>query len=406
MLNTYIVESMIEKTIGNGIMGQRYEKSRQNVSDNKRNLERLHKDKETLQNEYTPLEALEKIQSLMDDDVSDVVTDVKNVGNFENQHIDSETETVNEEKKEIASEINSEIAKLNSGLEKLRQTNGIEFGKNAVEKSSQEYKMQIEKFKALMDDLLSATGEGDSAKVEHIIQNNSELIESLPNESSDSNIVNKQSDLNLSDDKNNGMIPVKQTEHRPLASSHVDAINGIIDDIRIGAGRTITIEQAEKYFDSVQVFSSQDMTGGNNDYRSIRDAYNNPDAPLIDKERLNNLDEYLNNAPKWEGEIYRGINIDRNTAESILSNTEVDMLGPASWSSDFDTAERFSRGSKPVRMVFVLPDNKSGSSITHIASFGSMESEITAPSGIKYSIVDHQKVLKDGREYTYVFLKE
>ena len=94
-----------------------------------------------------------RIQDMMDDDVSDAVTSVRKVGELENQRIDSETEVANEEKKQIADEINSEIAKLNSGLETLRQTNGIEFGKSAVEKSSQEYKKQIDKFKELISEL-------------------------------------------------------------------------------------------------------------------------------------------------------------------------------------------------------------------------------------------------------------
>lgn len=134
-------------------MGQRYEKNKQNVSENKKTLEQLREDKDTIRNEYTPLRLLDSIQDLLDDEASEAIGEVQNVGEFENQRIDSETEVANEEKKQIADEINSEIVKLNSGLEKLRQTNGIEFGKSAVEKSSQEYKKQIEHFKDLIGEL-------------------------------------------------------------------------------------------------------------------------------------------------------------------------------------------------------------------------------------------------------------
>lgn len=119
-------------------MGQRYEKSKKNVSENKKTLERLHSDKDTLQNEYAPLSLLDSIQSLLDDEATDAIQVVRNVGEIESQRIESETDTAEEEKKQITGEINGEIAKLNAGLEKLRKSGNIEFGKRAVEQSSQE----------------------------------------------------------------------------------------------------------------------------------------------------------------------------------------------------------------------------------------------------------------------------
>lgn len=387
-------------------MGQRYEKNKKNVSENKNTIERLKTEKDTLRNEYSPLSLLDSIQGILEDEAADAVQDVRTVGELESQRIESETDSANEERKQITNEIDEEIAKLNAGLEKLRKTGNIEFGKNAIQQSSQEYKKQIEKFKALKAELINASSEGNSSAVDHIIQNNSEIIDSLQNETLDESDISEQSAPRVLDNKTSYSSQNKQTEHRPLVTSREEAINTIVEDVRIGSGRTVTAEQAEKYYESVQVFSGQDMTGGNDDYRGIRGAYNNPLASSEEKERLRNLDEYINSAPKWEGTVYRGINVDQKTAGSILANSEVDMLGPASWSSDFDTAERFSRGSKPVRMVFLLPENKSGASITHIASYDGMESEVTSPSGIKYAIDNHQRVFKDGREYLYVYLRE
>lgn len=386
-------------------MGRRYEKNKRNVSENKQTLEKLHSDKDTLQNEYTPLSLLDSIQGLLDDEATDAIQSVRAVGEIESQRLDAETSSAEEEKKQIAGEINAEIAKLNAGLEKLRRTGSIEFGKSAVEKGNRDYKIQIDKLKALKAELLESKDDFSPSTMEHIVQQNAETIESLF-EDSDTASINEHSATNTI--INSGSVPshVTQKEHRPLVSSRKDAINAVLEDVKHGSGRTITEEQAEAYYDSVQIFSGQDMTGNNNDYRGIRDAYNNPNASSEDKERLKNLDDYITSAPKWEGEIYRGINVDKKTANSILMDSEVDMLGPASWSSDFDTAERFSRGSKPVRMIFVLPENKSGASITHIASYDGMESEITSPSGVKYSINDHQTIVKDGREYLYVYLSE
>ena len=115
-------------------MGQRYEKNRKSVSENKQTLERLHTDKDTLQKEYAPLSLLESIQGLLDDEATDAIQGVTAVGEFESQRIESETDTAEEEKRQITGEINSEIAKLNAGLEKLRKSGNIEFGKRAVRK--------------------------------------------------------------------------------------------------------------------------------------------------------------------------------------------------------------------------------------------------------------------------------
>ena len=116
-------------------MGQRYEKSKKNVSENKKTLERLHSDKDTLQNEYAPLSLLDSIQGLLEDEAADAIQVVRNVGEIESQRIESETNTAEEAKKQITGEINGEIAKLNAGLEKLRKSGNIEFGKRAVEQS-------------------------------------------------------------------------------------------------------------------------------------------------------------------------------------------------------------------------------------------------------------------------------
>jgi ElaB/YqjD/DUF883 family membrane-anchored ribosome-binding protein len=134
-------------------VGKRYEKSKKDVSENRQTLERLGEEGKTLREEYAPLSLLDSIQNMLDDEASDAIQEVKSVGDTESQRIETETGTAEEEKREIAGEINSEIAKLNSGLEKLKQANSIEFGRKAVEQSSQEYKRQIDRFKALMGEL-------------------------------------------------------------------------------------------------------------------------------------------------------------------------------------------------------------------------------------------------------------
>ena len=382
-------------------MGRRYESKRGEVKDSREEGERIRSDQETLKNEFSLLSAIDGLLSDIDDGVVEAVGEVKTEGDNENSRLVTEHEENDAEKQKISGEIDQELAKLNSGLEKMNNMEGFEFGKKALDQGKTEYQKQIEKFKALKEELLEAAESGNIEGVSAVVAENAGMIDSLYEGTAES-----QELARLSDSGNIIQGFATQNEHKPLVSSHSEAINAVIEDIMAGSGRTITPEQAENYYQSVQYFSGQDMSGGNNDYRSIRDAYNNPDASPDDVARMRYLDEYIKGAPKWDGEVYRGINVDQKTAESILSNSDVDMLGPASWSSDFDTAERFSRGSKPVRMLFVLPENRSGASITHIASFDGMESEITSPSGVRYNINNHQKVFKDGREYIYVYLSE
>ena len=144
-------------------MGQRYEKNKKNVSENKKTLEKLHTDKETLRNEYAPLSLLESIQGILDDEASDAIQGVRAVGEVESQRLETETDTAEDEKKQITEDINSEIAKLNAGLEKLRRAGNIEFGKKAIEQSSQEYKKQIDKFKSLMGELGVSVSDSSSS---------------------------------------------------------------------------------------------------------------------------------------------------------------------------------------------------------------------------------------------------
>ena len=49
-------------------MGQRYEKSKKNVTENKKTLEKLNSEKETLQNEFAPLSNLDGILSELEDE--------------------------------------------------------------------------------------------------------------------------------------------------------------------------------------------------------------------------------------------------------------------------------------------------------------------------------------------------
>lgn len=190
-----------------------------------------------------------------------------------------------------------------------------------------------------------------------------------------------------------------QTVHKQYINSYNEQVSAVIEDVWYGSAKKITEDEAKKMLYGIQSFSGTAS-------RRIRNAYGNPGADKRDIERLHSVDRYIQASPKWKGKIYRGINVTKEQAEKLLSGEPIDMLGPSSWSSDKETAERFSDGYKDIRMVFVLDDNKSGASITHIGTFNGSESEITAPSGIKYKFDGFKKVRKDNSDIIYVQVRE
>lgn len=143
-------------------------------------------------------------------------------------------------------------------------------------------------------------------------------------------------------------------------------IEAIIDDVKSGSGRNIDKETALRMWDGINDYSGPGCT-------NIRFAYNNPHALDDLKDKLKSIDKYINSAPKWDGTVYRGINLSNKDANEILAGNLIDMKGPSSWSSEENIAQNFSQKMKPINMVFVL-NNKSGASITHIAAYNGGES--------------------------------
>lgn len=376
-------------------MGQRYERSKKSVKESTQEKKRINTDVTTLKNEYASIYELNNMISDLDEEVTESIVKVENVGTSEELRLKDERVQADEESRQIEAEIDKEIEKLDNGLSKLKSLEKYNYGKNVLGQGVSEYQKQIEQYKALKTELLEVAKNGDVGAIDAIVTENRSLIDNLGDSANDVDGVNTNLDL-----ATHTYQLVTQNEHRPLVSSRSEAVNSIIDDIMAGSGKNISIEQAEHYYQGVHDFSGED-------YGLIRSAYNNPDADQEARARMEYLDEYIHNAPKWEGQVYRGINVSRKTANEILANNQVDMQGPSSWSSELDVAERFSViGEENTHMIFVLPENKSGASITHIAAYNGIESEVTAPSGIQYNIDRYEYVKSGNRDYIYVYVHE
>ena len=158
-----------------------------------------------------------------------------------------------------------------------------------------------------------------------------------------------------------------------------------------------TKEQAVAYGDAVLEFTDKAYTG-------IR-QYQSRDGYEQYAESANNLEEYIEKAPKWNGgTLYRGIRCqDANIEDIFKPGTELDMRGTSSWSSEEWVAESYgSSVMGKTGCIFVCESISKATSISHLSTFGDFEKEVVASKDTKYI---SKKVSKKGNTY-YVYLDE
>ncbi len=134
-------------------MGQRLEKNKNNVSENKETRRRISEVEKTLSEEFASLQELSGIIDSLDDDIVDSVRKLETVQVTETERIASEQEQADAEKEKITSEINTEIDKLDAGVSKLDQHRNFEFGQKSVDAAEKMYRTEISQFKELLDEL-------------------------------------------------------------------------------------------------------------------------------------------------------------------------------------------------------------------------------------------------------------
>lgn len=145
----------------------------------------------------------------------------------------------------------------------------------------------------------------------------------------------------------------------------------------------------EAIADGVAVYQ---FTRGNYDSFMKADRDGTP-YPLNDR-----VNEYLKKAPKFDGEIYRGLAIDNDKIESFLESfaegNTVEMPTKASFSKDGDQAYArifdFDADSGISPVLLRVPKSKSGVDITRISSTPS-EKEVLVPKGTKYKVASVKK---------------
>lgn len=134
-------------------MGQRYEKNKNSVSENRETRRRISEEGRTLSEEFASLQELSGMIDSLDDDIVDSVRELETVQTTETERLESEQEQADAEKEKITADINAEIDKLDAGVSKLDQLRSFAFGQKSVNAAEKSYKTEISAFKELLDEL-------------------------------------------------------------------------------------------------------------------------------------------------------------------------------------------------------------------------------------------------------------
>ena len=142
-------------------------------------------------------------------------------------------------------------------------------------------------------------------------------------------------------------------------------------------------EQARKYALAVDGFTDSVTTCSNIRRWQRGEFLETGFQYKLYEETAKNLDEYLENAPQWNGgPIYRGISFDEKKFYANVGVGDViDMGGASSWSSERSVAENYASHGE----IFVVDNPTKGTSTRHLSSFP-MENEVTVSSKVTYRV--------------------
>lgn len=152
--------------------------------------------------------------------------------------------------------------------------------------------------------------------------------------------------------------------------------NGNADDIAKALG--VTGEKANQMSESLDFFTS----GNWKQVHQYMNGKRQDDEEL--KNKVENLREFMDKAPKYEGAVYRGLQgikgddfFGGNTARALPEvGTTIESTSFQSWTKSSKVAESFSE--KEVGIVLKLVNNKSGVDIQNFSQF-QKEQEVLLP---------------------------
>lgn len=125
------------------------------------------------------------------------------------------------------------------------------------------------------------------------------------------------------------------------------------------------------------------------------------------KEEVEIIDKGLDLMPKFDGEIFRGMNFNHNTEDfkrfdGIEIGDKIEMKSVSSWSSKKGVAENYGGNfSGDIDSVMILCNgNKTGVGVQHISKWGTGEAEVLSPSTAKWKVTGKRTLSK------YDYIKE
>ena len=108
-----------------------------------------------------------------------------------------------------------------------------------------------------------------------------------------------------------------------------------------------------------------------------------------EKERIA-IENFIEISPAYEGEIYRGINLEGRRAREFEAQLQegaiIEMGGISSWTSDYNVASEFSRsGHLSHKILFTVENNKTGVDISDLSANWA-EKEVIMSGKAKYKV--------------------
>ena len=207
-----------------------------------------------------------------------------------------------------------------------------------------------------------------------------------------------------------GATPKVEPQKPKTMSKHYDTLETDEQKIKFVQESTgVSYEEAELQYGSVARY-------GGMDYTQIRRAGYQGGSFAEEKtfigtkdvtfgQMADYIEDFIDNSPKWEGEIYRGINLPKHELEQLKVGGVIDMQGVSSWTSNFEIAETYSfknvKRTGNQKIIFHSDGTKQGTSIKHLAHYD-FEDEILVSRKARWSISKIEKT----DDITHIFVSE
>jgi len=143
-------------------------------------------------------------------------------------------------------------------------------------------------------------------------------------------------------------------------------------------------------------------------YQEFGDVAFSFNKELLEKVRSESeyIEKYIQFSPKYKDEpIFRGVIFSKKDDPFKIFKVGdiIDQHGTSSWTSKKEIAEKFAGRGDVNGVVFVLKENQTGVSITHISRFGADEEEIIMSKDARYRVLN---VTRNEKGFIEVLVEE